>query len=253
MSTTYATGTPCWVDLMTPDPAQAEAFYGQVLGWTYDKQPEAYGGYLVCKADGATVAGIGKPPAGTDMPAAWTPYLATTDVAATVARMTEAGGTVLRPPMEVPRQGHMAIVADPSGAVVGLWQPLAHHGFDVLGSPGAACWFEVNTWKGPEVREFFATVFRLAPQKLEGMDYWTLHHGGRPRYGVLQMTKEWEGLPPHWSSYFAVEDTDAAAARVRDAGGHVKHGPFDTPFGRMAVCADPGGALFSLIKPNPQS
>lgn len=249
----HAHGTPCWVDLMTPDLETAETFYAHVMGWTYDKQPEEYGGYLFCKSGGKNVAGIGKAPEGMQTPSAWTPYLAADDIAVTAARMTEAGSRIVQAPMEIPRQGHMAIVADPSGAVVGLWQPLAHTGFEAFGSPGAPCWFEVNTWQGAEIRDFFASVFTLNHERLDNMEYWTLHQGGRPRYGVLQMTKEWDGMSPHWSSYFAVDDTDAAAERVKSGGGTVKHGPFDTPFGRIAVCADPMSAIFSLIKPVPQS
>ncbi|MEN0064261.1 MAG: VOC family protein [Myxococcota bacterium] len=241
-------GTPCWVDLMTPDPEVARNFYTKVLGWTYQIQPEEYGGYAMCHIEAGTVAGIGKPPAGNEMPSVWTVYLATEDIAKTVADWTAKGGQVLTAPFEVPSQGHMAVVSDPTGAVVGLWQPLAHRGFDSVGPPGAPCWFEVNTPKSETVRDFFVDVFGLTAQRLEGMHYYTLHDDS-PRYGVLQMTEAWEGIPPHWMTYFSVEDVPASAEVVKANGGKVHHGPFDTAQGPIAVCSDPTGAMFTIIKP----
>jgi predicted enzyme related to lactoylglutathione lyase len=55
------------------------------------------------------------------------------------------------------------------------------------------------------------------------------------------------GVPSHWNSYFAVSDADAAAARAQAAGGMVLQPPFDSPFGRIAVLADPQGAGFSIV------
>jgi hypothetical protein len=65
----------------------------------------------------------------------------------------------------------------------------------------------------------------------------------------MKMTPEWGDLPPHWINYFAVEDCDATVAKARELGGAVKHGPFDSPHGRIAVVSDPYGAFFSVIQP----
>jgi hypothetical protein len=58
-------------------------------------------------------------------------------------------------------------------------------------------------------------------------------------------------VPSHWMVYIAVEDCDAAAARVESLGGAVMVPPNDIPPGRMAVCNDPQGAVFSIIELNP--
>jgi predicted enzyme related to lactoylglutathione lyase len=63
------------------------------------------------------------------------------------------------------------------------------------------------------------------------------------------MTDSWRGIAPHWMVYFAVDDADVAADRAWRAGGHVPHPPFDSAHGRMAVLADPGGAVFSVLAP----
>jgi predicted enzyme related to lactoylglutathione lyase len=67
--------------------------------------------------------------------------------------------------------------------------------------------------------------------------------------GILQMNEQWAGLAPHWMVYFQVADMDAAVRAVQDAGGAVQHGPFDSGHGRLAVVADPAGAIFSLQEP----
>ena len=84
---------------------------------------------------------------------------------------------------------------------------------------------------------------------MEGMDYYILQHGFDMVCGVLQMDENWAGIPPHWMSYFTVDDTDAALERVVAAGGQVMVPPFDMAYGRMAVIADPYGATVSIVKP----
>ena len=55
-----------------------------------------------------------------------------------------------------------------------------------------------------------------------------------------------DGVPAHWSVYFATDDIDATLAQVTELGGAVVMGPDDTPYGRLATCADPTGAMFKL-------
>ena len=76
--------------------------------------------------------------------------------------------------------------------------------------------------------------------------YLVLAIGGEDVAGILEMTDEWEGIPPHWMAYFEVPDCDAAAAAAREAGGTVSVEPFDLPYGRIAVLTDPFGAVFSV-------
>ena len=58
-------------------------------------------------------------------------------------------------------------------------------------------------------------------------------------------------IPAYWGIYFATSDVDADAAKITELGGTVMTGPIDTPAGRIAVVADPAGAIFNLIKPPP--
>ena len=54
--------------------------------------------------------------------------------------------------------------------------------------------------------------------------------------------------PAHWSVYFGSADTDATLARTVELGGRVVVGAEDTPYGRLAVAADPMGASFQLMQ-----
>lgn len=248
MSIQAPLGTPCWVDLSTPDLPRATEFYTKVLGWSYEDTGPEFGGYHLALTRAGVAAGIGPQQSG-ETPSAWTVYLATDAVDAHTQQLVERGSSLLFGPDEVGPFGRMALIRDPHGAVVGLWQAREHPGFSTMGPPGMPAWFEVNSPEASQLSALFAEIFELERKKMEGMEYWSLHAEGRPRFGALQMTEEWEGIPPHWMSYFSVAHTDAACARVRAQGGEVKHGPFDTPFGRMAVCSDPMEAVFTLIKP----
>lgn len=242
-------GTPSWFDLMSPDPEKARAFYGGLFGWSFAISPPEAGSYSTCLKGDRRVAGIGKKPEGAPFPTCWSVYMATADAAATTAAVREKGGSVMVEPMDIFGEGTMAVYADPTGAVFGVWQPGRQTGALVVEEPGSMAWCEVNTRKAPEAGAFYTSLFGLTVKKMEGMEYWTLHHGEKAVGGILQMDEHWPAdLPPHWMAYFAVEDTDAAAAKVKELGGVVCVPPFDTPYGRVAVINDTEGAVFSIIK-----
>lgn len=248
----HVAGTPTWVDLMSPEPAKAQAFYAGLFGWQYEVGGPETGGYAMAKLGGKNVAGIGPLPPGAPYPSAWSVYFATEDADRTIATVEELGGRVMTGPMDVVDAGRLAFMTDPTGAPFGVWQAKNHRGAEIIDEPGTMTWHEVNTPDAPKAVEFYGKLFGLEPKKLDapaGFDYWTLHKGPRTAAGVLQMTKEWAGVPPHWMNYFAVADTtDAAAAKVTELGGKVSVPPFDSPYGRISVVNDPFGAVFSLIK-----
>jgi predicted enzyme related to lactoylglutathione lyase len=116
-------GCLTWNELLTRDVAGARSFYGSVFGLTTSKS-EASGevDYDEWQAGGATVAGMmsmDAPQFPADLPPHWMTYFATADVAASVDRVTELGGSVSVPPTEIP-VGTFAVVADPQGAFFSL-------------------------------------------------------------------------------------------------------------------------------------
>lgn len=250
--TSHPPGTLCWLDLSTSDAEGARAFYAALFGWEYDVFGPEMGFYAFAKNAGRPVGGIGQPPPEMNVPPSWTPYFSTEDAAKTLAAVQAHGGGLVFGPMDIPHQGVQAVVSDPTGAMFGIWEPKPFAGAGVLDETGSLAWAEVNTRDAVRARDFYATIFGLEAEKIPGdeMEYYTLSKDGRMRAGVMQMTAQWGELPPHWMVYFAVADIDAAVARIGELGGKVHHGPFDTPYGRMAVVADPQGAVFSIMVPS---
>lgn len=246
----YEEGTPCWIDIGTPDVAAAGAFYTALFGWEIDYGPEEMGFYSMARLKGRDVAALGSQ----QIPGmvVWTTYLAVADVEATVAKVPAAGGTVIVEPMDVMTFGRMAVIADPGGAVVSLWQAGDHRGAGLVNEPGTLVWNELTTRAVEASRAFYAAIVGLdAPRtEMADMEYYEFHTGsGRTVGGLMPMIGEmWPPeLPNHWMVYFGVTDTDATAARCLELGGQVPVPPTNIPPGRFAVLSDPQGGHFSII------
>jgi predicted enzyme related to lactoylglutathione lyase len=255
--TEYAQGTPCWVDLQTTDPSAAKEFYASLFGWSYDDQPMPHGGvYSMAMVNGETVAAIAPmaPGAPDGMPPAWSTYLAVDDVDATVEKVAPAGGQVLVTPTDIGDAGRMAFVADPTGAVAGLWQANRHIGATLVSEPGAMIWNELITDKPDTALAFYEAVLGMTHTDVEmgpGQTYHMLKVGSTDVGGCMEPPMP--DVPNHWHVYFAVEDADATATKAAAQGGQVAVDPFDIPsVGRSAVLADPQGAVFSVLTPAPQ-
>lgn len=252
----YAEGTPNWVDLTTDDLGTARSFYAAVFGWTYQETQTDEGDlYVTAIKDGHAVAGmvpIGPAMAAGGMPSMWNTYIAVADVAVTTRAAEAAGATVMMPPTQVDDSGHMAIVVDPSGAPVALWQAGTHVGAGLVNEPGAVCWNELQTGDVGAASEFFAAIFGWTAEEQdmgEAGIYTVFHLDGKMVCGSLPSPDP--DVSAHWSVVFAVEDADATAATAAAAGGTVHAQPFDTPAGRVTVIADPTGSVFQAIELDP--
>jgi predicted enzyme related to lactoylglutathione lyase len=250
---TVTVGAPCWADLMTSDTEGSRAFYGQLFGWTAEDPNPEFAGYFNFRKDGALVAGCFTRQPGTPMDV-WSVYLATDDAKRTVEATAGNGGQVLIDAMAVGELGTMAVLSDSGGAVIGLWQPGLHKGFGVVGEPGAPAWFELHTRDYPAAVGFYRDVFRWDTHTMSDTPefrYTTLGEGEASKAGIMDATAFLpDGAPAHWSIYFAVDDTDAAVAKVVELGGSVVGPALDTPYGRLAAVADPTGARFKVLGPN---
>ena len=144
--TSYAPGTPNWVDLAAEDIEASAAFYNDLLGWDVPERENSaeMGGYRRAESGGADVAGM-MPLMAEGQPPGWTTYVAVEDADATAALVAENGGTVMAPPMDVMDLGRMAVFADPTGAVFGIWQAGTFIGAAKVNEPGAFGWNELNT------------------------------------------------------------------------------------------------------------
>jgi predicted enzyme related to lactoylglutathione lyase len=254
--TSYAPGTPCWIDLSTPDQDAAAEFYGGLFGWSVeaDENAEETGGYRVAMLKGQAVGGVmklmqeGQPPA-------WASYVAVEDADATAAKAREAGGSIMVEPMDVLDYGRMAFVVDPTGAAIGLWQPGRNIGAGIVNEAGALVWNELNTREVDAARAFYGAVFGWSFDEREfstGM-YTSLKLGEDTVGGMIDITgRVPDEVPNHWLVYFATDDADATLEKAKSSGGEIVFGPEDIgEVGRIAVLKDPFGAIFAVIQPNP--
>lgn len=256
--TEYAPGTPCWVDVTSPDLDRTTTFYGGLFGWNAerDPRPEA-GGYTMFSLSGKSVAAASPPPPGQEgVPPHWTTYIASDDVDATAERIREAGGAVLAEPFDVFDAGRMTVAQDPTGAVFGVWQAGAHHGAELANEPGTLSWNECQTTDAGAAEQFYCAVFGYAIDEMpmgEGEPYRVLKVGDKGVGGLMQIGPQMGGVPPNWATTFNVADTDRSCFQAEELGASVLMPPTDLPeIGRFAVLRDPVGAVFAVIA-NPAS
>lgn len=254
----YEQGTPCYVELMTPDPAAAASYYAGLFGWDiveHDLPPEAGGIYRQGAIEGDVISGIsGQMPGLEGHPAFWGVYLAADDVDASTAKVEPAGGKVEAPPFDVMDLGRMAAIQDPTGARVNLWQAATSIGTERANEPGTPVWNEVLTPDVASAVAFYGEVLGMGSEAMEmgdGASYTSLTNvAGRAIGGA--MPPMMEGIPPHWNLYFNVTDADATGARAVDLGGKVVAPNFDVPgIGRMGFYSDPQGGMFALMENAP--
>lgn len=243
-------GAPCWVDLTSSDVERAQDFYGTVFGWTFESAGPEYGGYINAAKDGHRVAGLMANRPEMQSPDNWATYFHTSDINATVSAVTAASGTVSMGPMEIPAQGFMAMATDPSGAFFGLWQPLGHRGFEVIGEAGAPVWHQLSTRDYLAALEFYREVLGWWTEQISDTDefrYTTAWFGDQQLLGVMDGAAFLpDGVPSNWNIFFGAEDVDKTLHVITEHGGAVLRAAEDTPYGRLAAATDPTGVFFNL-------
>lgn len=260
---TYPNGVPSWVDITTPDIDATSAFYGGLFGWSVDVvTPPGAPTYAMATIDGLDVAGV----AGGEGPATWSTYISVDDADATVERAVAAGGAVVTPPFGGGEGGRAAVLTDPSGAEIRLWEP--------QNRPGAQKVNEAGSWVFNDLRSdaedalaFYAAVWGWETTDLGGSSMVR-----RPGYGahlaatvypdILSMQEDvgappgfedvvawWSPAdadrPPYWHVMFAVDDRDAAAEKAASLGATVE-GSVDSEWTRDVTIVDPQGARLTL-------
>lgn len=254
-------GSFSWYELVTPDVEAAKAFYGAVVGWTYQSAGPG-SDYTLIEAAGQGVAGmllLAKTSRPAEAGAVWMGYVAVDDVDATLEQLVKAGGKVHRPAEDIPGMLRFAVVADPQGIPFVAFTPApGQNGPPPLtrGTPGKFGWRELVTSDAVAAFGFYSALFGWS--KLDAIDMgpmgayqlWT-SDGGDADGGMMNAPPAMPG-PGHWAYYINVDSIDAAVSRLTAAGGKVVMGPAEVP-GSMwvAQALDPQGALFSLMSAKP--
>jgi len=250
----HQAGSFCWADLATRDTEGAKSFYAAIFGWESLDMPTDVGvPYTMLLKDGKQVGALY--PMGPDQggaPSHWRSYVAVEDADATATAVTNRGGNVLMPPMDVMDAGRMSMIQDPTGAVLGLWQPRQHPGAQFWNQPGAICWNELLTRDPERAERFFGELFgwttRTNPNLMEGQ-YRILLNAGAQIGGIFRIKPEWGDMPPNWTVYFGTDDCDEAIAETRRRGGNLLFPAMEIEnVGRFAYLQDPQGALFAIIQ-----
>jgi uncharacterized protein len=271
----YIPGVPCWVDTSQPDPEAAVRFYSELFGWQFEDvmPPGSEGKYFSARIRGGDVAAVGSIPEGAPQVATWNTYVWVDSADETAARVRDAGGNVVMEPFDVMDAGRMGVFADPEGAVFMVWQAKEHRGARIVNEHGSLNFNDLNTRDAEGAKAFYGAVFGWQALDIPGGFLgWTL-----PGYGdylerdnpdlrknvaevggpegfedvvasIVPIPADQPDTPAHWGVTFAVDDADAIAKTAVELGGKVIVPPFDAPWVRLTVIADPQGAIFTASK-----
>jgi predicted enzyme related to lactoylglutathione lyase len=257
--TKYEQGQFSWVELGTTDSAAAKKFYGGLFGWTFEDMPAGPDMvYTMAKLGNHHACALYK--MGKDMhgvPPHWLSYVTVENVDQTTTKAKQNGGKAMKEPFDVMDVGRMAILTDPTGAHIALWQPKKHIGAGIWGDPGALIWNELFTNNVDAAGKFYSQTFGWKTQGVDmgPMGTYTLFSKDgtkqTQRGGMMNIPPNMKGAPPNWLAYFSSKDVDASCKKVKELGGNVLAEPMDIPgnIGRFAIVRDPQGAVFALFKP----
>lgn len=243
-------GEFCWINMVTPRPAEAREFFGRVLGWTYFEMPGIGHGI---KVGGHDVGGLFDLD-GPNTPPGMRPILGVVvkveSVDATAETAKALGGRV-GVAMDIGEQGRMAVLFDPLGAKFDVWEPRKMPGTDVDPTlHGAPSWFETLTTDVDRAARFYADLFGWAPEPrpIEGHEYISFKLHGAFVAGLMAITPEMGPMPAHWGTYFTVDDVDATAREAVGLGAKLFVPPKDVPgVGRFCGLASPQGIPFYAV------
>ena len=245
----YTPGTFCWAELATSDQQAAKVFYGALLGWGADDRPMGEGVFYSMQLIGdkpvAAIAAQPQQQREAGVPPLWNSYVSVADADAVAARAKELGADVHAPPFDVMTAGRMAVIQDPQGAYFMLWQGRDHIGAALVNTPGALVWNELQSPDLDASAAFYGELFGWKVADFEGMAerYMGIDNAGRHNGGMRALAPP---TPPSWLVYFGVEDLDASLAKLDELGGTKLAGPIDITMAKLAVVADPQGAVFAL-------
>ncbi len=244
----------CWFELATSDQTAAKKFYDGLFGWQANDVPMgAHGYYTTFQLHGKKVGAaytLMPDQAQQGVPPHWGTYVAVADVDAAIVKAQTLGGVLLAGPMDVADHGRMAVLRDPTGAVISLWQARQHQGVGLWGEVGAFCWSELMTRDTAAATKFYTALFgwKTKVSDAGGFAYTHWQNDGADIGGMIAIMDQWGPMPSCWLNYVQVANCDETTAKATSLGGKVCMPPTDIPnTGRFAMLQDPQGAALSVI------
>jgi len=245
-------GKLVWAELVTPDLAAAERFYGGVLGWTFHDIRAGDKTYAIAKLGDAPIAGLVQKSMQPDSQrqVAWLPFLSVSNVQDAERSILEHGGKELKPPRAYRERGKQAVYADPQGAVFAVLNSHSGDPPDVLAAPGEWIWGAVMTRDPDSDAAFYQDVFGyevfVLPSDAHG-EHLLLASENYARASVNPLP-EANDLQSHWIGFVRVTDVAHATDAAKTLGGRVLVEPYQSRHGGMvALLADPAGAAIGVM------
>jgi predicted enzyme related to lactoylglutathione lyase len=250
----FAPGEFCWIELATSNQNGAKSFYGTLFDWTIRDIPLGPDEvYSLLELDGRVAAGafgISPSESAAGVPPHWHLYVAVASADGAAKKAGELGGKVVEGPFDVMDRGRAALIQDPTGAFFSVWEGKKRPGIGVTGEPGAFCWAELITGDQARAKTFYESLFgwKLKPDHGKESGYLHIMNGGS-YIGGVPPTYQNNEAPPHWLIYFAVADADKTFQKATDMQAKMVLPPTDFEgVGRVALLADPQGAVFALYR-----
>jgi len=251
----FQPGEFCWVEVATSNQSAAKSFYGSLFGWKATDVPIGPNDfYSLLQLQERVAAGaytFRPEERDAGLPSHWKLYVAVESADEAVKRAAQLGGKVIDAPFDVGDRGRTAVIQDPTGTVFFLWQGKKRPGLGVTGEPGAFCWADLNTPDPQTAKTFYEGLFgwKLTPGQGKNSGYLHIVNGEEYIGGIPPARGIGGGEPPHWLIYFQTADVDHVFQRASDLGARKLLRPMDIEgTGRVAILADPQGAVFALYR-----
>ncbi|HXP64833.1 MAG TPA: VOC family protein [Steroidobacteraceae bacterium] len=253
-SSEHHPGKMVWADLVTPDLAAAEKFYGTLFGWTFQSMHLGSADYAVAMLDGRPMGGILQKavPLGTHQQPAWLTFLAASDLDAVKRSALAHGAKVLSNDRSYPMRGQQCILSDPEGAVFALLASTSGDPPDYLPAVGEWIWTSLHAKDAGAEAAFYQNLFDYdvfeAPSE-DGQTHLILSRDNYARVSANDFAQGSARRHSHWLNFVRVQSAADTAAKVIALGGRVLVEPREDRHGGMlAVVADPAGAPFGLME-----
>lgn len=242
-----------WFEYVSTDAPKAQGFYGELFGWGTRKLPMPGGDYTAIAEGDATIGGYLPTPEGAPAHATWLSHLRVDNAKDAAQQVKSLGGTILMAAEKIGTVGTKAVVADPHGGVLALWQPtdpkeqsspVADHRF---------CWTELASKDASASVAFYKALGGFSTDAMdmgpEMGPYHLLKNGDEMIAGIMKAPMA--EAPHAWTPYVQVANADATCAKAKRLGAQVFVPPTDIPnVGRFAIFADPQGAVLGILQPS---
>jgi len=252
----HKTNTFCWADLATTDTDAAKKFYTTLFDWSAIDVPTGENEtYTMLQKQGKNVCALYAmdPEMRTKgVPPNWQSYVAVANVDEMTDKVLKLNGKIIMPPFDIFDYGRMAVIQDPTGASLALWQANQHIGAELIKETSTICWNELYSEDVATASEFYSMLFGWTVNKVTGAngeDYTVFKMGDYAVGGMLEIKPDWGGVPPHWAVYFSVNNCDKALDIVKSLGGTVESEVMEyEDQERFVVVQDPQGAHFLIMQ-----